>query len=125
MRLGPQVIQKLYQEDMLKLKSTKKISTEGPVTRVSQGNPSALPENPFKDISDCERRLRKHHNKNHVCPCVLTKLILVHLFLECQNKPHETYQRNSVVTCKTSILHELRRWQDKLNSDICERTNTK
>ena len=40
-----------------------------------------LPKNPFKDIAYNKRGLREHHNKNHVCPCILPKLILVHLLL--------------------------------------------
>lgn len=49
-----------------------------------------VPENSFEYISNGEGRLREDHDKNHVCPCILTKLILVHLLLQSKNEPHHS-----------------------------------
>lgn len=73
-----------------------------------------LPENSFKNICYCKGWLCKHYNQNHMRPCILAKLILVHLLLQCKNEPHKTWlTKRSNIQFFTQIMQRKTRQNHK------------
>jgi hypothetical protein len=59
---------------------------------------SNIPNNAFKDVRNSEGGLCKGNEQNHVGPCILSKLILVHSLLQSQNKPHKSCNQKNKIT---------------------------
>lgn len=61
------------------------------ITSASNSAEVMLPEYSLKYVGYSERRLGKHNDEYHMCPCILAKLILVISFLQWKNKPYKTW----------------------------------
>lgn len=61
------------------------------ITSASNSAEVMLPEYSLKYVGYSERRLGKHNDEYHMCPCILAKLVLVISFLQWKNKPYKTW----------------------------------